>query len=232
MLGMLAGTAGAAEYQEQGNAGDVPGTAQSTAGPVPTPLDAITGEISDDMDQDMFKIVVTDPVTFSASTNNPETVPSDTMLYLFDATGHGVLATDDIDGLNWKSTLAAGSLDAAGGGAGVYYVAISKSFNVPVSNTPPAAANEIFLEADLAGTSATIGANGAGAANPVVAWWPFPFDADTGAYRINLTGATFAETATAVPAMAPGASVGLSLLLGACGIGALRIRFSRKELGA
>ena len=98
MLGMLAGTAGAAEYQEQGNAGDVPGTAQSTAGPVPTPLDAITGEISDDMDQDMFKIVVTDPVTFSASTNNPETVPSDTMLYLFDATGHGVLATDDIDG--------------------------------------------------------------------------------------------------------------------------------------
>jgi hypothetical protein len=228
--GVGGGAARAVLLVAVGNAGDLPGTAQSSAGvqPFGTPLDAITGSFAANDDQDMFRIYISDPVNFSATSNNAETVVGDTMLFLFDENGRGVLATDDIDGLNYKSTLSAGSLAASP--AGVYHIAVSKAFNVPVSGLPPSNSNEIFLEGELEATSETIGANGAGAADPVLGWFLFPFDDEVGAYRINMTGATFVDAAPGVPAMGPAASVGLSLLLGACGIAALRIRSSRNEL--
>jgi hypothetical protein len=238
VLGMLAGAAGAAEYDENPDAGDIPSTAQSTAGPASTALDAINGDILDEFDQDMFKIFIDDPVAFSASTNNPETsLPptDDTMLYLFDENGLAVLASDDIDGLNFKTTLSAGSLDDAGGGAGIYYVAISKAYNYPSSNAGDIVAGEIWNPDRLSEETSTLDMGlvpnrGSGWDVAVAAWGNQPFNAGAGPYRIELTGASFAEESALVPVMGPAASVGLSLLLGACGIGALRIRSSRKEL--
>lgn len=193
--GIAAGTAPAAVLVEAGDAGDLPGTAQLAAGVAPsgTPLDAITGVAQDcgvgSCDQDMFKIYISDPANFSASTNNSETLLDDTMLYVFDGNGRGVLATDDIDGFNYKSSLAAGSLGASP--AGVYYLAVSKGFNTPVSGLPADESKEIFIASSLGGATTAIGATGGGAANPVVGWYLFPLDDAGGAYRINLTGATF-----------------------------------------
>jgi hypothetical protein len=233
VCGFGAGTANAAVLVEAGDAGELPATAQSSAGVAPfgTPLDAITGVVqacngSASCDQDMFKIYVSDPVNFSASTNNVETLLDDTMLYLFDESGRGVLATDDIDGLNYKSTLAAGSLGA--GQAGVYFIAVGKAFNTPVSDLPADPSNEIFDAGLLGGATTTIGATGGGAADPVVGWFLFPLDDQIGAYRINLTGATFVDGAAPVPMLTPAALVGLILLLGACGVGALRLHASRR----
>jgi len=241
VVGMLAGTAGAAEYDENPDAGDIASTAQSTVGPASTALDAINGNIENDSDQDMFKIFIDDPVAFSASTNNSgTTLPGgDTMLYLFDENGVSVLASDDIDGVNFKTTLSAGSLDDAGGGAGVYHIAVSKSYNFPSSNAGDVFAGEIWNPDRLAEANTTLDINfipnreTSGWDQPVAAWGFEPFDSEVGDYRIELTGASFAEEASAsVPAMGPAASVGLSLLLSACGIGALRVRSSRKELNS
>src|SRR5688572_3689924 len=92
----------AATMGESGDAGDLPGTAQTSAGvqPFGTPLDSITGTIASDSDQDMFAIFINDPASFSASTNNAGTEltdDDDTMLFLFDAGGVGVLGNDDAD---------------------------------------------------------------------------------------------------------------------------------------
>ncbi len=200
VLGMLAGTAGAAEYDENPDAGDIPATAQSPAGPEMTALVAINGDILDEFDQDMFKIFIDDPVAFSASTNNPETIVAlfdDTMLYLFDENGLAVLASDDIDDLNFKTTLSAGSLDDAGGGAGIYYLAISKAYNYPTADTGDPPAGEIWnpdrlgeetdtLYIGMVGGGPPVG--GPGEAMPVAGWGNQPFNPGGGPYRIELTG--------------------------------------------
>jgi len=205
-MGLLAGTGGAAEYDENPDAGDLPGTAQSTVGPTSTALDAINGDIENDADQDMFKIIIDDPVTFSASTNNGgTTLPGgDTMLFLFDENGLGVLASDDIDGLNFKTTLAEGSLDDAGGVTGVYYIAISKAYNVPSSNASDPESGEMWNPNRLGEATNTLDFDlvpnrGPGWDLPVATWFPFPFNDFAGLYRIELTGSSFVpEPSTAL----------------------------------
>jgi len=201
-LGMLSGigvgTAGAAVLVEVGDAGDLPGTAQSSEGvePFGTPLDAITGEITDGFDNDMFKIHISDPANFSATTTNGGTTVPDTMLYLFDENGLGVLANDDTDATtNFTSTLSAGSL--TGNPAGVYYIAVSVLFNSPLSSS-----GDIFDQLELVATTLTISANGAGAGAPINAWDNAPF-AFTGPedYQIDLTGATFVSDVPPVPSL-------------------------------
>lgn len=183
-VGMISGTGSAATLAEVGDAGDVPATAQSSAGvePFGTPLDAITGTVANSSDQDMFEIYISDPSAFSATTTNAQTAIEDTMLYLFDENGLGVLANDDTSGTEFTSTLAAGSLT---GSAGVYYIAVSLLFNSPLSAT-----GDIFDVTELEATTDTISANGAGAGDPINGWDVFAFT-DPGAYQINLTGTTF-----------------------------------------
>jgi hypothetical protein len=200
-LGMLAGTAGAAEYFENPDAGDIPSTAQSPAGPELTALVAINGDILDEFDQDMFKIFIDDPVAFSASTNNPDTIVTpfnDTMLYLFDENGLAVLASDDItssEPLNFKTTLSAGSLDDAGGGAGIYYLAISLANNYPTADALNPEAGEIWNPDRLSGTTDTLyfgksgpPLGGPGELLPVAGWGHDPWNPGGGDYRIELTG--------------------------------------------
>lgn len=200
-LGMLsgigAGTAGAVVLMEVGDAGDLPGTAQFSEGvePFGTPLTAISGEITDGLDNDMFKIHISDPVNFSATTTNGVT-DFDTMLYLFDENGRGVLANDDTVAMPpWTSTLLAGSL--TGNPAGVYYIAVTVLFNTPESKS-----GDIFDLVELEATTLTIGANGTGAGDPIDAWDNVPFTIEGGPdYQIDLIGATFVAAAAPVPSL-------------------------------
>jgi hypothetical protein len=203
ILGMLsgigAGTAGAAVLAEVGDAGDLPETAQSSEGvePFGTPLNAITGVITDGLDNDMFKIHISDPANFSATTTNGGTTVDDTMLYLFDESGLGVLANDDTDATtNFTSTLSAGSL--TGNPAGVYYIAVTVLFNSPLSS-----GGDVFDLSELEATTLTIGPDvPGGGEDPVNAWDNIPF-AFTGPenYQIDLIGATFVAAAAPVPSL-------------------------------
>jgi hypothetical protein len=177
----------AATLAEIGDAGDLPATAQAALGQAfGTPLDAITGSIASDSDQDMFQIVVTNPAGFSASTNNAGTeltLDDDTMLYVFDANGFAVAGVDD-SATSSKAALPAGSL--SGQPMGIYHVAVSLYFTTPVS-----AGGEMFDLFELFGSEVAVAPNGPGGAQPITGWDLFPDPPQTGPYRIELTGATF-----------------------------------------
>lgn len=193
LLAWVVEPAAAATLVEMGDAGDLPSTAQSSEGvqPFGTPLDAITGTIASASDQDMFEIFIDDPANFSASTNNAGTnlsADDDTMLFLFRANGLGGLANDDTSGSNLTSTIPAGSL--SGLPAGIYFIAVSIFFNTPTS-----ALGEIFDVPE----QGVVGPNGPGGSLPITGWDLFPDPAQTGPYRIDLTGSTFVpEPSTAL----------------------------------
>src|SRR6187402_3631151 len=92
----LATTSPATIYVETGDAGDSPGTAQIAAGS--GPLTSILGQIDSSADDDIYRIRISDPANFSASSNNSGTqlsVDHDTILFLFDEFGFGIIANDD-----------------------------------------------------------------------------------------------------------------------------------------
>ena len=151
----LATTSPATIYIETGDAGDSPGTAQIAAGS--GPLTSILGQIDSSADDDIYRIRISDPASFSASTNNTGTqlsVDGDTILFLFDEFGFGIVANDDdpedIDSL--KAALPAGSFS---GPPGTYLLAISIFRNVPRN----AFAEEIFptLPVQVRGANSLIG---------------------------------------------------------------------------
>lgn len=192
---------GAASMAEIGDAGDLPGTAQTSAGvqPFDTPLDSITGTIASESDQDMFAIFINDPATFSASTNNSGTdltVDDDTMLFLFDASGLGVLGNNDADTTSRKSTIPIGSFTGA---SGVHFIAVSIFANTPISS-----GGEIFDPAALGEPGATAGPSGPGGGSPITGWDVVPKPSQTGSYRIELTGATFVPEPSTVALTALG----------------------------
>jgi len=102
-------------FAEIGDARGLPVTAEVTAG-VDT-LTAIDGTLRPDFGDvaDMFEIVITDGGTFSATTVGGASF--DTELFLFDNTGAGVYAQDDVSGLRARSTLPTPP--------GVYFLAIA-----------------------------------------------------------------------------------------------------------
>ena len=134
----------------------------------------------------MFKISNLQPGNFSALTlfTGAFGIP-DTVLSLFNSTGVGIYLNDDISGTNTMSCLGLGNPCPTSGLAlpvGIYYLAISRSFNYPVDQF----GNEIFnplSSTDLVGPSTT---------NPVAGWdgfGPAP-DFDLTSYDIVLTGTT------------------------------------------
>jgi hypothetical protein len=188
LLAWPIGSGAAATLAEVGDAGDLPASAQAGEGSFGTPLDAITGTIASAIDQDMFEIFINDPASFSASTNNSGTnlsVDDDTMLFLFDKDGIGVVANDDANDATFLSAIPAGSL--SGRPAESYFVAVSIFFNTPTSPD-----GDIFDVEELEGATTGVGPNGSGAALSITGWDLFPDPSQTGSYRIALTGATFA----------------------------------------
>jgi hypothetical protein len=174
----IAAGASAQLWNEQGDAGDLPGTAQLTMGS--GPLNFISGNYGAASDVDMYGITVTDWSLFSATTVGGTTL--DTQLFLFTLGGMGIASNDDSSaGGTLQSLLPVGNANYNSRTNGEQvFLAISQFDRDPVS-----AGGEIFLDA----FTTVHGPDGPGGGSPITGWnGSF---STTGAYRITLTGAEF-----------------------------------------
>jgi hypothetical protein len=165
----LALPAGAFAASEDGDAGDLPGTAQDLTS---APVDAIDGSIGGDSDQDLYRVCLEGGGGFSATTVGGSEL--DTQLFLFDADGLGVYANDDSEATR-QSTLPA--LDPRTPAApGFYLLAVT-----PYDRDPQSPAGAIFPAG-----GGVLGPTGPGASQPLSGWAGrigLP-----GSYRVALTG--------------------------------------------
>ena len=209
VLMLVSPRAQAGTWVEQGDAPSQIGTAQVTHGG--GALTEIRGAFSATTDVDLYEIRISDPVDFSATTVGltHDTLhgsgPLDTVLFLFDATGHAVYANDDAAAGVIESTLPAG-LAVGPQTAGIYYLAIAGGGSMALNSTWAA----LFVETqptDVMGpaSGATLGHWGAGGDNE-------------GTYAIDLTGAQFAA----------GNPEPVSATLAAMGLAALALRRYRR----
>lgn len=170
----------AATLTETTDVGELLNTAGLTdSQPAGTSLDSISGSIGSTGDVDLYQILVSGG-TFSATTTEASPPVLDTQLFLFDATGLGVFASDNAVGdTAFKSTIS-GSLTS-----GTYYVGVSTGGSFTASD-PQSAGGAIF---NVPSTGQT-GPNGPGAASPLSSW-STPVFPETGNYTITFTGAEF-----------------------------------------
>jgi hypothetical protein len=179
--------------------GALPGTAQDLTGLEPT---EIIGSLPGTIDPlnpfpnvNMFAIDIVDFASFSAITVGSPFGITDTNLFLFDSTGRGVEANDDISGSDTLSCLpsqvdnpCSSSLPAGVGPTsdGIYYLAISRSSNMPTSFSGEIFT--IFNSTDVVGPDTTAGGN-----DPITNWdggFLDAADTDLVDYDIVLTGTT------------------------------------------
>ena len=140
--GLSASVAQAIMIEEQGDAGELLGTAQdATAGGLPvtsiigTLINLGTAQEPKD-DVDMYKIDVTNPGAFSVTVRAESSGDNDLDLYLFDAAGVQVLYSDN-DGIDPLPQFNVG--DLSGSPVGMYFLAIDLFLTTPldVSVAPP-----------------------------------------------------------------------------------------------
>lgn len=156
-----------------GDAGALPASAQAMMGV--GPLGGIRGTLADG-DVDVFRVLICDPVNFTATTINGET-RLDTQLFLFDATGRAVAMNDDDPaGSGVQSKLS----NAFVSSMGVYYLAVTRFNADPRDGAGRLLWKDAPVNAERAG-------DGPGAADPV-AKWDAPSGAG-GAYVVHLSGA-------------------------------------------
>ncbi|MBC7881560.1 MAG: PEP-CTERM sorting domain-containing protein [Anaerolineae bacterium] len=165
----------AATFAEGIDAGQTLGTAKvADSSAFGTPLDTITGSIAVTTgNADLYQIYLTGG-TFSANTNLTTGTLTDTQLFLFNASGIGVVWDDD------TGTALLSQFSISNVTAGIYYLGISGYNYDPIS-----AGGQIF------GTTPG-GPTGVGGASPLTGW-AFTSGTTTGSgpYTISLTGATF-----------------------------------------
>jgi hypothetical protein len=202
----VARTAGAATWTEIGDAGQLPGTAQVTKGT--GPLTLITGHHSPN-DADAFLIRITDPATFSATTDG--LANWDTQLFLFTPDGFGVYYNDDISASDRQSTLPVGNPNGPTT-PGLYILAISE-YNMKPSSTGGLIFPTIY--------PGVFGATGPGAGAALSTW--NNDGADDADYAIALTGAAPAVS-LGVPTLSAWGLVLACLFLAGVGAFALRRR--------
>ena len=166
--------AAAVTWQEQGNAGSLPGGAQVVTGS--GSITAIHGTLTFRNDEDMYRICLTGGRTFSASTLDGTAF--DSQLFLFNSRGKGVYARDDTES-SLRSRLPAGTA-LTPQEQGTYYLAVS-SFN----NDPVSAGGQIF-PIDTA-FDAVVGPTGPGGGQRISGWTNE--GGGSGVYTIRLTGA-------------------------------------------
>lgn len=185
--------ASAQVFQESGDAGHLLGIAQVVDGM--GALTTITGTIGSGTDVDLFRIFISSPATFSATTLPGTSV--DAQLFLFNAAGLGVIGNDDFFGLLPALTPGTPFSPIT---PGIYYLAVSP-FNIdPVSAGgfifPPVQAGlPPFGPTGPGGNLPLSGYSGAGGA---------------GTYAIRLTGTDFAGAM--IPEPGTIALVGIGLL--------------------
>lgn len=198
---LIASPVRAAVWNEN-NAGDLPGSAEITSaigsldeirGTLTSTIAQITNEVTYQID--LYKIYINSPISFSASTVSSAPFVDDTALFLFDSAGKGVYTNDD-NGINFLSTLAAGGVTSAG----FYYLGVS----VGSYEARDASFQNIFASGSIADP----------AAGPLASWAKgLNKDEGSMAYDIVLTGAV---------AAVPEPTTALLMLLGLAGVAAAR----------
>ncbi len=211
---LAAGPMQAASFTEVEDAGESLLNAASVTSAQARPLELISGVLSGDVD--LFKIFITGNQQFSATTRNRDTdqipidlalglpveLAVDPQLFLFDASGKGVYANDDLFG-STQATLTSGGLSPLA--AGFYFLGISGSGLNPFSADGSIFPAELFDQ--------VVGPTGPGGGAPLLG---FEGDrtASLGKYSIALTGAQTIGADPAVSVPEPAMTMGL-LLLGA-----------------
>ena len=223
----LAGTGAQAQtYTKVGTALDnLPATAQFTTGvgSLTTILGSLTttSATSTASNPDLFAIYIDGSSLFSATTFGVNTTLFDTPLFLFNSTGAGVYANDDISDFSKRSAINAPVALTPG----LYFLGISAYGAIPRSGT--GAAFDIFANPvdDITITDFTaLRTPKPGITGPLTNWNLSTADVETGVYSIGLTGASFASAA--VPEASTIVSFGLLLALG---LGGLVLASKRKK---
>ncbi|OWQ49182.1 hypothetical protein CDL60_00025 [Roseateles noduli] len=200
-LGAATSAQAAAVFGEGGDAGQTVGSAQTLFGT--GPIDAIQGTLNGDAD--LFAIYLTAGTAFSATTTASGIDYNffDTVLYLFDAAGKGLIANDDDGDVGGSQSTLSNYIPTV---SGLYYLAITGAGYTPVSGGSP-----IFPS--LLGQGGNVAANpGAG---PLTGWSSSTSEFDV--YEIQLVGATaVAPAASDVPE--PGSLLLAGAALGAAGL--------------
>jgi hypothetical protein len=199
----MAVSAHAQVWNEAGDAGDMPGTSQSVVGV--GPLTDIFGAVSVTSDADIYRIYITDPSLFSATTNSAPGTMTDTTLYLFNLDGTGIAKNDDVSGSNFLSDLPGGNPLYNALAPGEYLLAVAGFAFAPYFVSPPSSISDLIFD-----VNAFTGVHGpqAGAAGMPMLGWANAGMYDSGTYHITLRGAGFA-----VPAPASLALLGLGGLV-------------------
>jgi hypothetical protein len=161
---------------EEGDAGDLPATAQDLSGETVTRID---GEIASTEDIDMYRVCVSGDGSFSASTVGGTSL--DTQLFLFDASGRGVYANDDVQ-LGVGQSRLPDQHPLTPRTPGDYLLAIGPYNLDPRSSGGPT--GSIFPVDD----PGVVGPSGDGGDEPIVVWGGRASESETGAYSIFLTG--------------------------------------------
>lgn len=174
-IAFLSTSAPAGVWSEQGDAGELTPQATSGAGS----LDSISGATSAGDYVDMFRIYISDPGSFSATTVGGASW--DTQLFLFDPDGRGVAHNDDSPSGGLQSRLTSALVTVAG----EYWLAVSGYNRDPSSAMGLIWANTPF--------NVERAPDGPGAPSALLSWSGGSGDA-TGAYTITLTGASYAPT--------------------------------------
>jgi hypothetical protein len=174
VLGMMPGLAAAQEWNETGDAGDLPATAQIPIGN--GSLTAITGTLLPGGDADLFLIHISDPAAFTATTCAGGGV--DSQLWLFALDGDGITFDDDSPECGVASTISGDHVTSAG----LYYVACS-AYDWDALD---AQGREIWLDAPYDQERSP---DGPGQPGPVAAWGETAHE--QGAYVIELLGVSW-----------------------------------------
>ncbi|MDH0863443.1 DVUA0089 family protein [Mitsuaria sp. GD03876] len=204
-LGAATSAQADAVYAEGGNdAGESIATAIALAGPS-TAVGAIRGTLDGGADADMFAIYLTAGTAFSATTTASAFPYNffDTVLYLFDAAGKGLIGNDDDGNAGGSQSTLSNFIPTV---SGLYYLAITGASYTPVSG-----GSAIFPS--LLGQAGNVAANpGAGA---LTGWQSVT--SESGDYELVLTGAlSAAPAASGVPE--PGSLLLAGLALGTAGL--------------
>jgi hypothetical protein len=196
-------------HNESGDAGDGVGGAAQIAGTNPGDVLGVINGATDSASQDFvdaYRIQITDPGAFFATTDGSS---FDTMLYLFDTAGNGLLANDDTSGVVFQSTLVGASDDGTGisVGLGTYILAVTGFQMDPVDLL-----GQAIFDIPIGSLTEVSGPDGAGGGSPLSAWQDNTVlgGAATGSYSITLRGVGVVPTPGVVGiAGAAGLSMGM-----------------------
>ena len=201
-------------YTETGDAGDlVTGTVQTVTGAAGSTVSSIKGALTANSggitDGDAFKIYISAPSTFSASTTGfkPGVNAFDSELFLFNLDGTGIAMNDDDPAGSGEASAIDSSL-TGGLSAGYYYLLITGQGMNPTS------AGGLIFPSWTDGTTDPTGVYGPNAGATAINGFAGSSD-QGGAYSIALTGVSIAPAVATVPEPGTlwlGLTAGLTLL--------------------